>query len=383
MAESVGKTRDKGDCAECNCANKSAKNEADAKLLRTVTNNLREALVCVSPDGRITLYNAAALDMLDTNRNLTGVKADDVFHIVDSHNTPIALSKVIEGIDLAIERTDLKLEDAEDHYINLRLNIIPIKSGYIAGEHAADGTIIMAADITREKSLDDERDEFIAVVSHELRTPVAIAEGALSNLQLLLKRGGDPRLFSSTLNSAHKQILYLGQMVNDLSTLSRAQRGLYMDDDEIDVIGLVQSLYQKYHADAEEKHLQLVAVADVNGKVIVPSMVIEEIMQNMITNAIKYTNKGKVVVGAIPSPSRPGYVRFYVQDSGIGISPEDQKHIFERFWRSEDYRTRKTSGTGLGLHVVDQLAHKINATINVESKLNVGSTFSIDLPLKR
>lgn len=369
--------------AEETCSCPKGKVADEAKLLRTVVNNIREALICISDDGKITLYNAAALDMLDTNRNLIGATADDLFHLVDSHNDPIPLSEVIRGVELAIERTDLKLEDAEDHYINLRLNIIPIKQGYTSAKPKSGGTIVMAADITREKSLDDERDEFIAVVSHELRTPVAIAEGALSNLQLLLKRGGDPKLFSSTLNSAHKQILYLGQMVNDLSTLSRAQRGLYMDDDEIDIISFIQSLYQKYHGDAEEKHLILIADAEVNGKVIVPNMVIEEIMQNMITNAIKYTSNGKVVVGAMPSPKKAGYVRFYVKDSGIGISPEDQKHIFERFWRSEDYRTRKTSGTGLGLHVVDQLAQKINARVEVESKLNVGSTFSIDLPLKR
>ena len=87
------------------------------------------------------------------------------------------------------------------------------------------------------------------------------------------------------------------------------------------------------------------------------------------------------MIGAKPAPGKSGYARFYVTDSGIGMSLEDQKHIFERFWRSEDYRTRRTSGTGLGLHVVDQLARKINAKVNVESKLNEGSTFSIDLPV--
>ena len=262
--------------------------------------------------------------------------------------------------------------------------IIPIKNQFSSkSDKELDGVIIMASDITKQKSLDDERDEFIGVVSHELRTPVAIAEGALSNLQLLLDRNGDPHVFASTLDSAHKQILYLGQMVNDLSTLSRAQRGLYMNDEDIDINEFMTSLYDKYSDEAKARGLRMVVDIDVKGKVTVPSMVIEEIMQNLITNAIKYTDKGGVTIGVSPVTNDGKHAKFYVKDTGIGISKSDQEHIFQRFWRSEDYRTRQTNGTGLGLHVVEQLATKIGAKVNVDSELNVGSTFSIILPISK
>ena len=156
-----------------------------------------------------------------------------------------------------------------------------------------------------------------------------------------------------------------------------------MNDDEIDIESFMSSLYNKYLEDVTNKHLRLIADINVNGKVTVPSMVIEEIMQNLITNAIKYTEKGSVTIGVEPIAGDDTHARFYVKDTGIGISKSDMEHIFQRFWRSEDYRTRQTNGTGLGLHVVDQLATKIGAKVDVISQLNVGSTFSIVLPVRK
>ena len=205
----------------------------------------------------------------------------------------------------------------------------------------------------------------------------------MSNLQLLIERGGNPELFAKTLDSAHKQILYLGQMVNDLSTLSRAQRGVYMDNEEIEIDSFIESLYHKYEPSAKEHNLRLIANIDVRGVVLVPSMAIEEIMQNLITNAIKYTEKGSVTIGVKHIKNDKGKVRFYVKDTGIGISKSEISHVFQRFWRSEDYRTHHIPGTGLGLHVVEQLANKIGTRIDVVSQVNVGSTFSLDLPLKK
>ena len=354
------------------------------RRLKVVVNNLRDALVSVSSEGKIQLYNPATLSLLDTNRNLTGISADRVFNLVDEMGEPIKLSAVIANIKIATERTDLRMQYSDKQLINLRMSIFPIKNQFaIRKSRNIDGVIIVMTDITKEKSLDDERDEFISVVSHELRTPVAIAEGALSNMQLLLDRGGDPRVFTQTLDSAHNQILYLGQMVNDLATLSRAERGIYMDNEEIDIESFMTSLYNKYAKPAKEKGLRFIVDIDLTGKVLVPSMVIEEIMQNLISNAIKYTEVGSVTVGVRAEPHDRSHARFYVRDTGIGISKSDLDKIYLRFWRSEDYRTRQTSGTGLGLHVVDRLASKVGTRIDAKSELNIGSTFSLLLPVKR
>lgn len=354
------------------------------KRLRVVVNNLKDALISVGADNIVRLYNSAALSLFDTNRDLMGMNVDSIVKLCNENGDPVKLSEIVQTVHNDSERDDLLLVYSDNQKINLHLSILPIKNQFNLGrdQSSSDSFIIMARDITKQKSLDDEKDEFISVVSHELRTPVAIAEGALSNLQFLILHNSDPKTFSKTLDAAHDQILYLGQMVNDLSTLSRAQRGVYMDDEDIDIDAFMSSLPSKYEKSARDKNLKFITKVDAHGKVIVPSMVIEEIMQNLITNAVKYTDKGSVTVGVTMVEGNKHHARFYVRDTGIGISKSDIGHVFQRFWRSEDYRTRKTSGTGLGLHVVNQLAQKIGTNIIVHSELNKGSEFSFILPAK-
>lgn len=351
------------------------------ELLHSVINNIKYLIIYADPAGCIRLCNSAALDLLDTNRSPDGRQIDDVFSLVDDSGSVINFNELINGATHPIDRKDLRFIYKDGQKANLNIIILPVRANYQNGTNLM-GFIIMARDITKEKTLDDERDEFISVVSHELRTPVAIAEGALSNLQFILAHNGDATSFSTTLDAAHDQILYLGQMVNDLSTLSRAERGVYMNSEPIDIKTFMNSLYGKYNKDSHEKGIKFTLDSNVYGTINVSRMAIEEIMQNIITNAIKYTDSGGVVIGTRACKQR-GYVEFFVRDSGIGISKPDIKHIFERFWRSEDYRTRQHSGTGLGLYVVARLAAKINTHIKVNSKLGQGSEFAFRLPFDK
>jgi signal transduction histidine kinase len=360
-----------------------SREELQAKRLETVINSLNDATLGVDSEGVVQLYNAAALSLLDTNTDISNAKIDDLLKLVDENGTPVSLAKLAQDTDRTVERSDLVHTYANGQKINLYLSISPIRGTFKnAGNYSMKGVIIIARDITKQKSLDDERDEFISVVSHELRTPVAIAEGALSNVQFLIEKGGDVKSLEKTLGDAHQQILFLSQMVNDLSTLSRAQRGVNMEPEDIDIEDFLHELHDKYLASAKKQHLKLELDSHAHGIVHIPRMAIEEVMQNFITNAIKYTNEGGVTIGArrVKGDNGPE-VEFSVRDTGIGIGKSDQAHVFQKFWRSEDYRTRETSGTGLGLHVVKQLADKMNTQIEIRSRLNHGSTFSFRLPL--
>ena len=225
--------------------------------------------------------------------------------------------------------------------------------------------------------MEEERDEFISVISHELRTPITIAEASLSNVQLMMHRGMTDKLDDS-LAEAHKQIMFLARIVNDLSTLSRAERGIADESELINVTELAEKLRHEYEPQATEKKLAFnLDVRAGVGNVNVSRLYLEELLQNFITNAIKYTQKGSVTLIMKRSG---GKVYFGVKDTGIGIGRSDQKKIFDRFFRAEDYRTRETSGTGLGLYVAAKLARKLGCTIKLESRLNHGSTFSFSLP---
>jgi signal transduction histidine kinase len=273
---------------------------------------------------------------------------------------------------------DLRLPYADGSLINLYLSVAPVHLGY--GQEGQRGYVLLLRDITREKSLEEERDEFISVVSHELRTPIAIAEGNIGNAQLILQKAGNvDDAVLKALEDAHSQVVFLADMINDLATLSRAERGkLQVDVEPIAIPELIQDLVKSYGPDAAKKKLELKTEVKSDAKELRSSrLYVREILQNFITNAIKYTEQGSVTVTA---ESDPRGIKFTITDTGIGISKSDQERVFDKFFRSEDFRTRQASGTGLGLYVTMKLARLIHAEISLASELNKGSTFTIFVP---
>lgn len=347
--------------------------------LSAVINGINDAIISTSASGYIRIYNAAALNLLDTNVSLASKRIDDVLHVYDQDGKPVSINELIRGAKTTIERDDLSHRFDDGQQIRLSLSVAPVRSDYGSKRTAGEGgSVLIMRDITKSKSLEEERDEFISIVSHELRTPVTIAEGTLSNLQFLLSRGGDPKALAESLDSAHSQVLLLASMINDLSTLSRVERGVGIEPEVIDVRKFMQELYQKYMQQAHDKNLRLdLDLSPTLGQVKASRLCIEEIMQNLIINAIRYTVKGGVTLIA---KRQSGMIYFAVKDTGVGIGKTDQKNIFTKFWRSEDYRTRETSGSGLGLHIVQQLIQKLGTEITFTSRLNHGSTFGFELP---
>ncbi len=367
---------DRGELAE-------AKNEGilQRDRIMTLINNLTDAVLSTDAKGVVQIYNAATLGLLDTNAGLVGVPIDRVISLLDQQNKPFKLSRELIHSTSTVSRDDLSATISEE---TMRLSVVysPIRSTDSSSGSLNDGYIIILRDITKQKSLEDERDEFISVVSHELRTPIAIAEGTLSNVQFMMSRSDIPKTtLSDNVEVAHEQVIYLAKMVNDLSTLSRAERGVADAPEVIDVSELIQDLYSEYAPQAEAKGLRFnLNLAPQLGTVVASRLYLKELLQNFVTNAIKYTDEGEVAVAVA---KKHGELHFSVKDTGIGLSKSDQKHIFEKFWRSEDYRTRATGGTGLGLHVAQKLSKKLDTHIEMSSRLNHGSTFSFDLPTKK
>lgn len=354
--------------------------------LVTIINNLSDATFSVSQAGVVSMYNAACLSLLDINTNIKGKRLADILNLFDEDENPVSIPELLKDVERTTKREDLSHKYSDGESVRLEITYAPIRSSYSASRRteAQGGFIVIMRDITKQKSLEEERDEFISVVSHELRTPITIAEGTISNLGVLMDRGldkVDPAILDKTVATAHEQILYLARMVNDLSTLSRAERGVAAEVESIDVRELLQMLFHKYEAEAAESGLQLnLDLGAKLGSVKTSKLYLEELLQNFITNAIKYTHEGSVTVS---SERKGDSVLFAVKDTGIGMSRTDQMNIFKKFYRSEDFRIRETSGTGLGLYVSAKLANMIGAKINLKSRVNFGSTFSFELPVEK
>lgn len=350
----------------------------------TIMNNLTDAAFTTDEKGSILMYNAAALDLLDTNSSLKNKNIGELFNLSTKDGESVKLMKVLKEAPRASRRDDLNHTYSDGEAVRLEINLAPIRSNYSLTKRRDElgGFILIMRDVTKQKSLEEERDEFISVVSHELRTPITIVEGSLSNLELMMKqpKQPEPKLLATTITTAHDQVVYLAKMVNDLSTLSRAERGVADAPEEIDVEELIHTMHKRYEKEAEARKLHLnLDLGHKLGKVNVSRLYLEELLQNFITNAIKYTHEGSVTVIAKRTHDT---VTFTVQDTGIGISRTDQNKVFHKFYRSEDYRIRETNGTGLGLYVSTKLAHKLNTRIELKSRLNHGSAFSFELPVE-
>ncbi len=348
----------------------------------TIINNLTDATFSTDENGIVLMYNAASLDLLDTNDSLKGKDINTLFTLTDSDKTAVTFFDILKKTNKATRRDDLSHTYADGEQIRLEITYAPIRSTYSRHKKAQiqGGYVLIVRDVTKQKSLEEERDEFISVVSHELRTPITIVEGTLSNVQVMMEKPElpDRKMLTEVLTTAHDQVLYLAKMVNDLSTLSRAERGVADAPEDIDIDELVTKMHGAYQKDAADRKLHLnLDMGPKLGKIHVSRLYVEELLQNFITNAIKYTNEGTITI--IVKQSK-GIVRFAVKDTGIGISRGDQAKIFNKFYRSEDYRIRETSGTGLGLYVSAKLSHKLGTKIVLKSRLNHGSEFSFELP---
>lgn len=349
----------------------------DHERLTSLVNSMADGVLAVDKQMHIVISNGAALNILDVNSSLRGRRLGEVMPLKDKNNQRVDVEKLVRGTKTPTSSRDLLLPYQDGSAMNLYLSIAPVHLGY--GQSGHHGFVLLLRDITHEKSLEDERDEFISVISHELRTPIAIAEGNISNAQFITDKSGDLRQVREALRQAHDQVMFLSGLVNDLSTLSWAENGkLNIDVESIAVRQLIHDLVSNYTPAAKAKHLYIRADVDSRAGTLYSSkLYVREILQNFITNALKYTETGGIILHAHKTGRG---VRFAVEDTGIGVSKPDQEKLFDKFFRSEDYRTRKTNGTGLGLYVTLKLARLIHADIDVTSELNKGSTFSIYIP---
>ncbi len=376
VAEQSVRSRDEEYLLESRFTNRI---ENERQRLLALLNSLSAAVLAIDDKGKVYLYNAAALELLNTNRDINGNDISDLLPLRDTRGHVVHLLPIMNREGHTINRQDLHYTASDGSAIVLDLTVTPVRL-FGLGKNNSGGYIAVFHDITKQKSLDEERDEFISVTSHELRTPLAIAEANLSTALLPGYAKIEPKA-KTLFEQAHQNVVFLSQLIEDLTQLSRAERDdLKLDLELIDVKTFAEELVRDYRPQAEAKHLKLkLELSSPSGSIVTSQHELREVLQNFLTNAIKYTAAGNVVLGV--QTTENGTV-FSVKDSGIGISASDKTKIFTKFYRSEDYRIRETGGTGLGLYITHKLAEKLGVTITFTSKLNHGSIFKVLVPIR-
>lgn len=346
----------------------------DQQRLLALVNSMTDGFLALNESAEIQLCNSSALNMLDVN-TLQGVNLSQILHLIDKRGKPVSIQKVLPEQG-SMTSDEWKLQYRDGSSINLFISVSPLQAVY--GDSSEGGWVVIFRDITHEKQIEQERDEFVSVASHELRTPVAIAEGSISNGILLAEKTGASDTIKHSLAAAHDQIIFLSNLINDLSMLSKAERGAVgMEIDVFNPSSLATALAEDYGRMAGVKKLVIRAQTEQTANIRSSSLYVREILQNFVTNAIKYTQKGSITISV---KSKVDGAEFSVTDTGIGISKSEQAKIFEKFYRSSDWRVREVSGTGLGLYVTTKLAKAIGASLSMKSETEKGSTFTLYVP---
>jgi len=230
-------------------------------------------------------------------------------------------------------------------------------------------------DITEQQNLDNMRKEFVANVSHELRTPLTTIK---SYTETLLNDGVDDEMRNRFLYIIDKEVDRMTRLVKDLLLLSRMDSNGKLNLTEANLNEFVEEVLYKIKIEAQKKNQKLVFCAgEEKRNVNIDKDKMEQVILNIVSNSIKYTNPG-------------GYVRVFtkylddsahivVTDNGIGIPKKDLPRIFERFYRVDKGRSRELGGTGLGLAIAKEIVTAHGGEINIESEIGVGTTVTVKL----
>jgi heavy metal sensor kinase len=219
--------------------------------------------------------------------------------------------------------------------------------------------------------------QFSADASHELRTPLTIVKG---EIEVGLRKQRPLKEYRRILKSNLEEVNHMSQIVNDLLFLSKADMGeIHLQKQHIDLTQLVTEVHAQARMIAIAKEITVRMSADSNVGVIGDRLRLRQLLLNLVDNGIKYTPEGGEMV--ISLASNDSQVKLRVLDNGIGISPEDQLHIFDRFFRVDKARSREAGGSGLGLSICKWIIDAHGGEISVESEPGKGSTFTVTLPV--
>jgi two-component system phosphate regulon sensor histidine kinase PhoR len=343
---------------------------ADRNRLATIFAGMVEGVIDVDERQQIVHINDAAVALLGLEPNKS--KGKPVWQEIREQKITLALDEAVKS------RTVIRTQ--VDYLRNRDQLVIDLYVASLADDdNKPIGAILVLHDVTELRHLERIRTDFVANASHELKTPITAIRGLSETV------AGDPDVDRDTLQRfmqrIHAQSIRLSQLVGDLMTISRLEADHSTDSfSRINFVDLAARAVTTATGAAELKQQQFGArLPPERLEVYGDRQNLSQLVDNLIDNAIKYTpEQGRIEVRL----SRWGdELLLEVEDSGIGISPQYQERVFERFYRVDKARSQSLGGTGLGLSIVRNIAERHGGSVAVKSQLGRGSVFSFRMPL--
>lgn len=324
-----------------------------------ITDNMEEGFLVIDSHTEVLSYNSSALRLL-------GAREQDARQSVLALNRSESFQRTVEKV-LGGQHV---ISNQEFQGITCQVAANPVFQ-----EGKVTGAVILILDVTEKMKGEQMRREFTANVSHELKTPLTSISGFAEIINDGFVKPEDTKKFAGRIFKEAQRLITL---VNDVIKISQLDEGkLPYEKEEVDLYEAVRETFLRIedHAKAEGVHLYLYGPHIKSNTV---KTILDEIIYNLCDNGIKYNKKGGSLTVTISQEGEKPVVT--VEDTGIGISEEDQKRIFERFYRVDKSHSKAIGGTGLGLSIVKHGTMFLGADMKVESTLGEGSKFTLILP---
>jgi len=345
--------------------------------MRVLINHISDGVMATDAQKKVALANPAFLKMIGhqgesaIGRSVSDlIKNETLLQAVDQ-----ALSMPAEEFgEVTEEFAEGALADTEEAVLAVRC--VPFRDRL----HRNLGTVTVIHDITALKKIDQMKSDFVSMVAHEIKSPMNSVLALVKVIQDGLA-GNLTEKQQDILGRVSEKIKGLADLAAELLDLSRIESGLItMEKERLQLEPLLREQVAFYEEKARTKQIHLSAdPLPELPPVLANKHSIEEVISNLITNAIRYTPEGGSIT--VSATEQKDYVRFSVRDTGYGIGKEELDRIFERFYRVKNDQTRFITGTGLGLAIVKSIVDAHNGLIKVESEIGQGSTFHVDLPI--
>ena len=338
---------------------------------KTILNALATGILVTNAAGNVTLSNPAVLRLLGLDAPL-----EPGTPLADWISDPALLEQVKRVSEAVPEEGRLSLEIRRDDGSWLRARSSPV----LDENEAIAGVVTVFANVTDLKLLDELKSEFVAKVSHELRSPLSSIDQQMAVVLGDLVDGvtDEQRARLSRVQGRTRGLI---QLVSDMLDLSRIESGLAGGEQQaVDVAEMLRSVTEMLTVQAETKNQVL--TLELPEPPLPPMSAeptsLESVFTNLVTNAITYTpEQGSITISAATAE---GGIAVSVKDSGIGIEERHLPHLFDRFYRVKNEKTRYTVGTGLGLAIVKRIVEALGGRIDVRSEVGAGTTFTVYLP---
>ncbi len=342
----------------------SAELQRKQNEFEVVTGSMKDGLILLDSKGRILSINTSAKNLLKPNGNCIGQNILNV-------NRSLEMQELLRSAQCGIRAEKILEVDG----LRYQLDINPVESKLPESDYILTGYVILMFDVTEKEKSEQMRREFTANVSHELKTPLHSISGCAELLLNDLVRPEDQKQFTKQIYTEAQRMIRLVDDIIGLSHLDEGAAGMKMET--IDLYGIAERTIRNLRQPMEKMNVTFNLTGTSTMILGIPHL-ISGIVYNLCDNAVKY-NKPHGTVSVSVTTDENGTL-LTVRDTGIGIPPEHQKRVFERFYRVDKSHSKEVGGTGLGLSIVKHAVQIHGAKLELESTPEIGTTIRIIFP---